>query len=85
MSSKISQLLDGDNRIQAIEISTTDDPICLINVYLPSRGSDQGHILYRAGLDTLREMMFKYQSTHTVMVLLLHHVMILFIREAFTL
>jgi len=68
MSSKISQLLDEDNRIQAIEISTTDDPICLINVYLPSRGSDQGHNLYRAALDTLREMMFKYQSTDTIII-----------------
>ena len=65
MSSKFSQLPDGDNRIKTLEISTTDDPIYLINVYLPPRGSDQGHNLYRTALDTLIEIMFKYQSTLT--------------------
>jgi endonuclease/exonuclease/phosphatase (EEP) superfamily protein YafD len=68
MSSKFSQLSDEDNRIQAIEISTRDDPIYLTNVYLPPRGSDQGHNLYRAALATLREMIFKYQSTYTIII-----------------
>ena len=63
-----SQLPDGDNRIQAIEISTTKKPICLINVYLPSRGTDKGHDAYRAALDILKELLLKYQITHSIII-----------------
>ncbi|CAG2210120.1 unnamed protein product [Mytilus edulis] len=68
MSTMFSQLPDGDNRIQAIEISTTKDPICLINVYLPSRGTDKGHDAYRAALDILKELLLKYQRTHSIII-----------------
>ncbi|CAG2247840.1 unnamed protein product [Mytilus edulis] len=66
MSSMFSQLPDGNNRVQAIEISTTGNPTCLINVYLPSRGTDSGHDAYRAALDTLKEIILKYQETHSI-------------------
>ncbi|CAG2197511.1 unnamed protein product [Mytilus edulis] len=68
MSSMFSQLPDGNNRVQAIEISTTGNPTCLINVYLPSRGTDSGHDAYRAALDTLKEIILKYQDTHSIMI-----------------
>ncbi|CAG2242590.1 unnamed protein product [Mytilus edulis] len=68
MSTMFSQLPDGDNRIQAIEISTTKDPICLINVYLPSRGTDKGHVAFRAALDILKELLLKYQRTHSIII-----------------
>ncbi|CAG2225453.1 unnamed protein product [Mytilus edulis] len=60
MSSMFSQLPDGNNRVQAIEIATTGNPTCLINVYLPSRGTDSGHDAYRAALDTLKEIILKH-------------------------
>ncbi|VDI34484.1 Hypothetical predicted protein [Mytilus galloprovincialis] len=59
---------DGNNRVQAIEISTAGNPICLINVYLPSRGTDSGHDAYRAALDTLKEIILKYQETHSIII-----------------
>ncbi|CAG2248365.1 unnamed protein product [Mytilus edulis] len=68
MSSMFSQLPDGNNRVQAIEISTTGNPTCLINVYLPSRGTDSGHDAYRAALDTLKEIILKYQETHSIII-----------------
>ncbi|CAG2212379.1 unnamed protein product [Mytilus edulis] len=68
MSTMFSQLPDGDNRIQAIEISITKDPICLINVYLPSRGTDKGHVAFRAALDILKELLLKYQRTHSIII-----------------
>ncbi|VDH91245.1 Hypothetical predicted protein [Mytilus galloprovincialis] len=61
-----SQLPDGNNRVQAIEISTTVNPTCLINVYLPSRGTDSGHDAYRAALYTLKEIILKHQETHSI-------------------
>ncbi|CAC5374919.1 unnamed protein product [Mytilus coruscus] len=59
---------DGDNRIQPVEISTTKNPVFLINVYVPSRGTDKGYNSYRATLDTLTEMILKYQRTHTIVI-----------------
>ncbi|CAC5384185.1 unnamed protein product [Mytilus coruscus] len=63
-----SQLPDGNKRIQAIEISTVGNPTCLVNVYLPSRGTDKGHDTDRASLDTLKEIILKYQETHSIVI-----------------
>ncbi|VDI54908.1 Hypothetical predicted protein [Mytilus galloprovincialis] len=68
VSSMFSQLPDGNNKVQAIEISTTGNPTCLINVYHPSRGTDSGHDAYRAALDNLKEIILKYQDTHSIMI-----------------
>ncbi|CAC5366790.1 unnamed protein product [Mytilus coruscus] len=66
MFSMSSQLPDRNNRIQAIKVSTVGNPTCLINVYLPSRDTDKGHDTDRASLDTLKEIILKYQENHSI-------------------
>ena len=68
LSPSITQLPDGDHRIQAIEIITNDKSICLVNIYLPARGTTTGQELYRCVLDTLREIIWKYENTRTIIV-----------------
>ena len=39
LSPSITHLPDGDQIIQAIEIITNEISICLVNIYLPARGT----------------------------------------------
>jgi exonuclease III len=68
LSPSITQISDGDHRIQAIEIITNEKSICLVNIYLPARGTTTGQELYRSALDTIRDSIWKYENTHTIIV-----------------
>jgi exonuclease III len=52
----------------AIQIDAKTTSICLINVYLPSRGRKNTIQSYNEALDTLREVMMKYKDTHIVII-----------------
>ena len=68
LSPSITQLPDGDHIIQAIYIITNYKSICLVNVYLPARGIATGQELYWSALYTLREIIWKNEDTHTIIV-----------------
>lgn len=68
ISTFIKRLPDGNQRIVAIQIEAKPKPICLINVYLPSRGKDQAKTKYMEALDSLREMIIKYRDTHLLII-----------------
>ncbi|MEW8548401.1 MAG: endonuclease/exonuclease/phosphatase family protein, partial [Candidatus Thiodiazotropha sp.] len=59
---------DGGHRMTAVEVTTTERPLCLINVYLPSRGSTGGEIMFAEALDELHEILQKYNLTHDVVI-----------------
>ena len=47
---------------------TTPRPICLLNVYLPSRGSAGSDTEFVEALDELHEILQKYSPTHDVII-----------------
>ena len=63
---KVSKHPDGQERINIIELHT-NPKICLINVYLPSRGNNIGET-YHSTLDEVEEVLLKYISTHAVFI-----------------
>ncbi|CAC5367014.1 unnamed protein product [Mytilus coruscus] len=40
----------------------------VINVYLSSRGTDKKHDAFRSALDILKELLLKYQRTHSITI-----------------
>ena len=48
---------DGGHRIAVVEVLTTPRPMCLLNVYLPSRGSGSSDTEFREVLDEIHEIM----------------------------
>ncbi|OWF36974.1 hypothetical protein KP79_PYT25907 [Mizuhopecten yessoensis] len=56
---------DGGNRIIVIQINTTSNPLCLVNVYMPS-SSDMSE--YRDTLGQLQEILDKYSMSHSVII-----------------
>lgn len=58
---------DGGNRIQVIHIQQEQQPICLINVYMPSN-SNNSDMEYKDTLAQLDEIMIKYEDTHQIMM-----------------
>ena len=57
---------DGGHRVKVVEVISTPRPICLLNVYLPSRGSAGSDIEFVESLDELHEILQKYSPTHDV-------------------
>lgn len=64
----ITRLNDGNNRIIAIEIETADQPICLINCYMPTFGYKTTSEEYQECLDILDAIILKYKSTHQIVI-----------------
>lgn len=65
----VTQLPDGDCRVQAIKIAGKDKlPICLVNVYMPARGTVNGLDQYENSLAMLHEIIYKYYSTHNIII-----------------
>ena len=64
----ITPLLDGSDRVAAVEIDVKLRKICLINVYLPTRGSADCDIAFQATLDEVHEIMEKFVSSHKILL-----------------
>ena len=65
MNHCIRKLPDGGRRIICIEVRTSDDLLCIVNCYLPCRGSGI-EADYVEALDEVSEIFQKYGSTHRV-------------------
>ena len=63
----IKKLTDGNERIIAAEIQTKNKPICLINVYLPTKMANSDN-QYQENLDILQTMIDKYVDSHTIII-----------------
>ena len=63
----IKKLTDGNERIIAAEIQTKNKPICLINVYLPTKMANSD-CQYQENLDILQTMIDKYVDSHTIII-----------------
>ena len=61
----IRKLPDGGNRIVCIEVKSSDDLLCVVNCYLPSRGCGI-EADYVEALDEVSEILYKYGSTHRI-------------------
>ncbi|KAK3093570.1 hypothetical protein FSP39_017535 [Pinctada imbricata] len=61
----VKALDDGENRICVI---TIDEAICLVNVYLTSRGTEDAERLFEENLDELSEITCKYKDDFTVIL-----------------
>ena len=64
---KIKEITDGGNRIQAIHVQTESDPICLINVYMPSDNKNSD-IEYRDTLAQIDEIAEKFKDSHHIIL-----------------
>lgn len=63
----IKKLNNGNERIIAAEIQTKNKPICLINVYLPTKMVNSDN-QYQENLDILQTMLDKYVDSHTIII-----------------
>ena len=64
----IKKLIHGENRMVVIEVQSSP-PICVCNVYMPSRnskGSSRGDDNYQSCLDQIEEVLNTYNSTHAI-------------------
>ncbi|MEW8547288.1 MAG: reverse transcriptase family protein, partial [Candidatus Thiodiazotropha sp.] len=64
----INPLPDGTDRVIAVEVDVKPTKICLINVYLPARGSADCDIAFQATLDEIHEIFEKFASSHKVLL-----------------
>ena len=69
LDSSIRVLPDGGKQILAIELTTEKSPICLLCVYMPSRGNKEADEKYEAVLDEIWEILEKYASSHDIILL----------------
>ena len=60
---------DGTERIAVVKILAIPKPLIIIGVYLPCRGAPGSDSQYRAALDTLAELLYKYSPTSNVLII----------------
>ncbi|VDI21746.1 Hypothetical predicted protein [Mytilus galloprovincialis] len=65
-SSKIKKLKDGNERVIAVNITSTND-ICLINAYMPTHTTNSQHE-YMECLDIISDIIQKYENTHKIVL-----------------
>ncbi len=66
---KATHLKDGNHRITCIEVSTRNTrPIIFISVYMPAKGAAARDLEYAETLDSLEEIVLRYQNTHHVAI-----------------
>ena len=56
----VTKLDDGCERICAIQVESTNKPLCIISAYMPTSGGTQSDNQYRTCLDELSEIVTKY-------------------------
>ncbi len=70
LMSSVTKLEDGNNRIQAIEITTVSPhrPVLIINVYMPSRGIGTPSNIYSPVIEELTELVSKFKDSHELLL-----------------
>lgn len=68
IDNNITLLPDGSERVICLELNTDPTPCCLINGYLPCRGSYSNDD-YKATLDEIEEIILKYCDTHMILIM----------------
>ena len=64
----VNILPDGGHRITAIEFKGDDGLVCLINVYMPAKGSPDCDMQFQSTLDEIHEILEKYGQTHKIIL-----------------
>ena len=64
----IRKLPETNSRIKAVELKCQTVLLCLVNVYLPARGTSANEMLLAECLDELHEIFVKYSLSHTLVV-----------------
>ena len=59
---------DGGHRVTAVEITGDRYPVCLINVYMPSRSCPDSDTQFQSTLDEVHEILEKYGHTHKILL-----------------
>ena len=67
-SNSVKRLEEGNERVQAVEFTTTQASICVINVYLPTLKLPISKESYQENLDMVHHIIQKYAVTHKVIV-----------------
>ena len=67
-SNSVKRLEEGNERVQAVEFTTTQASICVINVYLPTLKLPISKESYQENLDMVHHILQKYAFTHKVIV-----------------
>jgi exonuclease III len=71
LNNEVMAVMEGGNRISVVIISrrsNMDKPICLISVYMPSKGSKNYNQEYINTLDEIHEILAKYRNSHHTML-----------------
>ncbi|VDI15595.1 Hypothetical predicted protein [Mytilus galloprovincialis] len=63
----VKYMPDGNERIIVLTVNTKEQPICLINVYMPS-GNENCDEKYKDMLAQLEEIIEKYQEKYQIML-----------------
>ena len=64
----ISPIPDGSDRITAVELTTREEKVCLVCVYMPARGPTDSDIDFASTLDELHEIITKYSTTYSIIL-----------------
>ena len=67
-SNSVKKLEEGSERVQAVEINTTEGSLCIINVYLPTLRLPTSKELYQENLDMVHHIIQTYTDTHKIIV-----------------
>ncbi|CAC5397549.1 E3.1.11.2 [Mytilus coruscus] len=67
LNNAVNIMPDGNARIQVLTINSSPNPICLINIYMPSAQSS-GDNEYKDTLDQISEIMDKYKELYQIIL-----------------
>ena len=66
-SNSVKKLEEGNERVQAVEIYTTEGSLCIINVYLPTLRLPTSKELYQENLDMVHHIIQTYANTNKIL------------------
>ena len=64
--SNIKRLEDGNERVQAIEVLTSESKLCIINAYFPTLNPPSSRDDYLEKLDAVHNIIHRYSETHKI-------------------
>ena len=67
-SNSVKRLEEGNERIQAVEITTTESRLCVVNVYMPTLKLPGSKESYQENLDMVHHIIQEYSTTHQIII-----------------
>lgn len=67
ISKHVKKLPDGNERIQALEVTTAERPLCIVNTYMPTFGSASVE-KFAEHLDIIHNIIDIYSTTHKIII-----------------